>query len=77
MDNVHIAICDIYENVVFRYAAPVVPRKGELIHLTHRGTFRIIEVAYRLADDTTFPDEQLLMFVEVIVDFNKPIHEIG
>ena len=79
MSNIKIAICDTDEQVVLCYSAPTVPRKGELIHLHHRGAFRILEVAYRIADDTwnNTPEDELLMYVEVIVDFNKQIREIG
>jgi hypothetical protein len=77
MSEVRIAICDKDEDVLFTYLSPVVPRKGELINLCHRGTFRILDVAYRIADDSIFPDKDLLMYAEVIVDFNNRIDHIG
>lgn len=79
MNNIRIAVCDTDEQVVFQYEAPIVPRKGELIHLHHRGAFRILEVAYRIADDTWVGTrlDELLMYVEVIVDFSNQVKDYG
>ena len=78
MSNTIISICDTKENVIFCYESSVVPRKGELINLTHSGTFRILDVAYRLADDQErFNRSELLMYVEVIIDKDSPIKEFN
>ena len=68
-----IAICDTNEEPIVIYESDVIPRKGELINLVHKGTFRILEVAYRLADDQGhFNKSELLIFVEVIIDLTYP-----
>lgn len=71
-----IAICNKNEEVQFTYESQVVPRKGELINLSHKGTFRIADIAYRVADDTWISTKDLLMYVEVIVDFENQITNI-
>lgn len=78
MNNIPIVVCDKFETVVFRFDSPVVPRKGELINLPHRGTYRIDEIAYRLADDSLnyIKSDELLICVELIVDFNNQIKDI-
>lgn len=72
---IDIAVCDKNEEVYLIYKADVVPRKGELINFPHKGSFRILEVAYRVSDDNSgkFPKEELLMYAEVIVDLSNPI----
>ena len=82
MSNVPVVICDTKEKIITRYETSIIPRKGELINLTHSGTFRILDVAYRIADDQCkFNYSELLMYVEVIIDpanhlkefdFNQP-----
>ncbi len=71
-----LAICNKDEEVLFTFESPVVPRKGELVNLSHRGTFRITDIAYRIADDTWISTKDLLMYVEVIVDFDNQITNI-
>ena len=72
-----LAICNKDEEVLFTFETPVIPRKGELVNLSHRGTFRIAEIAYRIADENWIPNSKdLLMYVEVIIDFEKRIYEI-
>ena len=70
-----IVICNKEEQVIVKYQSSIIPRKGELIHMAHHGAFRILEVAYRIADDTwdSTPLEELLMYIEVIIDYNNPI----
>lgn len=78
MSNTIISICDTKENIIFFYESSVIPRKGELVNLTHYGTFRILDVAYRLEyDQERFGRRELLMYVEVIIDKNSPIKEFN
>jgi hypothetical protein len=74
----NIVICDRYENPFVRYESSVIPRKDEIIHLNHRGAFRILEVAYRIADDTwsSTPSDELLMYVEIILDLDNQIRDL-
>lgn len=71
-----IALCNKNEKVLFSYESSIIPRKGELVNLPHRGTFRILEIAYRIADDVSWSTKDLLMYVEVIVDFENQITDI-
>lgn len=71
---IDIAVCDKDEQVYLIYTSEVVPRKGELIHFPHKGSFRILDVAYRVSDDSDrFSKEELLMYAEVIIDLSNPI----
>ena len=72
-----IAICNTDEEVITTYASDAVPRVGELINFPHKGSFRILAVAHRISDDNYWPNEERLIFVEVIIDLNTPIKEIG
>ena len=72
-----IAVCDKDEEVIMVYKANAVPRIGELINFPHRGSFRILEVAYRISDDNRWAEDELLMYIEVIIDLKNPIKRIG
>jgi len=75
---IDIAVCDKDESVYLIYRADVVPRKGELIHFPHKGSFRILDVAYRVSDDAgKFPQEELLMYAELIIDLSTPVQGLG
>ena len=69
-----IAIYNQNEEIIMIYDSNVIPRKGELINLTHRGTFRIDEIVYRLADDSDLlSGANLLLYIEVIINTRNPI----
>ena len=81
MDDLwNIVVCDKNEKTVFRYSTRVIPHKGELINFPHHGTFQILNVAYRYADDNPkklqFAFENL-MWVELIVDWENPVKDIS
>ena len=74
---IDIVVCDKDESSYLLYKSDVIPRKGELINFPHHGSFRILEVAYRVSDDSPFRDNELLMFVEIIVDLSNPIKSLN
>ena len=72
-----IAICNTNENVIATYKSDAVPRVGELINFPHRGSFRILEVAHRVSDDTGWREDEMLLYIEVIIDITHPVTEFS
>lgn len=69
----------VVENVdgtlVQQYKSSVVPRIGEALHFPHRGGFRVLDVIYRISDDS-YDNSNILYYIAIIINTGASIKEV-
>ena len=56
------------EHPIITYTSNIIPRKDEILYFVHYGTYKVIDVIYRISDDNDYEEDNKIMWIELKVE---------